>query len=185
MFKTNYADIGVKEGFKIYQGVLSAIFGLFLTFTVIFWLVVYGDIENNFMAYNGIEVDAVITENPDYVDISRDDESARYVWMCNYKYVSEDDVTYSGRYDYHSSKEEAEEHTGDSVRITINPKNGQSTTQPLEDFVEKIDNIYTDLTVACTLSGCLLISSYIFFYRVVYRRAVDKNILKIAVFERQ
>ena len=178
MFKFDYDDVGVNRGFKLYQVILSAVFGIVLTLTVVFWLCVYGDYDNNDMAYNGIEVEAVVTDNVEYVDISSDDESARYVWMCNYEYVSPKNVRYSGRYNYYSSREEAEKHIGDSVKITVNPKNGVSTTRPLEYFIERAGNFNTDLTVACVLSGCLVIASYFFFYRVVYRRVLDKKIVK-------
>lgn len=164
-------DIGVKNTYAAYKTVLLIAFLLLIFPVVILWIVYYCDCESNKFV-NGIEVEAVIV-NRDKVAIYDDDGDYLYsVWEYVYQYVAPEGKVYRGT-TRHSNLA-----IGDSITIVINPETTDSTDRTLSDILSHKNDAYRDFTLACVFSGLFCISAYLFFYRVVYRTALDKRILK-------
>lgn len=169
-------DIGVKKTVKLYQILVIVLFVISVIALIVFGCIWLGDYDKYEMAKNGVEVEAKITEvQRDMVDT---DDSWYYTWHAYYKYVSPENVSYSGVYRSYLTQEEGEKHIGDIVTITINPNNGKSSTQPLSYFIERKDDVYRDFTVFCALCCCFLVIAAWFSYRVIYRKIIDEKILK-------
>ncbi len=76
------------------------------------------------------------------------------------------------------SQEYAESLIGSKITIVIDPNGTDCINGTLSSLSRYKNNIYTDLPLACVFTGLFCISSYLFFYRVVYRNSVDNKILK-------
>lgn len=170
-------NIGVKDNLKLYQTLIIVAFGVFTVLTIIFWFLVYGDYYNNNLYFNGREVEAEIVEII-CVDTTPDEGSPTYSYKGVYKYVSPEGKEYSGLYATGGSQEYAEALIGSKITIVIDPNGTDCINGTLSSLSRYKNNIYTDLPLACVFTGLFCISSYLFFYRVLYCNSVDKKILK-------
>lgn len=170
-------DIGIKNSFKFYQSFIIAAFVAFCVLTVVFWILVQGEIYNNNLLYNGVEVEAEIVDWYCY-DATPDETYVTYVYRGVYLYVSPEGKEYSGSCGLRASTEkDAQSNIGKKITIVIDPNGTDSTASTLANLALYKDNIYTNFPCACVFSVCFLISGYLFFYRFVYRNKLDKNIL--------
>ena len=171
-------DIGIKNKYIIYQIFIDAAFAICVVLTVVFWICCYSDYNDKKMLENGIEVQAEIVDVRE-IDVRPDDpHNIERAWECIYLYVAPDGTRYSGIVGQFSQKQYADEHIGDKVTIVIDPTDGSSTYGTLASIAYWQKYSQTDLILACVFTGLLCITSYLFFYRVVYRDKLDKNILK-------
>ena len=171
-------EIGVKKPFKIHQAIVTVAFAIFAVLSIIFGIWCYSDYNNNKLLRNGIEVEAEIIDVRE-IDISPgDSHTTRRAWECLYSYIAPDGTEYFGIVGQFSQKKDALNHIGDKVTIIIDPTDGYSTYGTLESLDYRLKNSQTHLLLACVFTGLLCVSSYLFFYRVVYRNILDKNILK-------
>lgn len=170
-------DVGIKNNFHIYQILVNAAFAVFITLSIVFWVFCYSDHNDNQLLKNGIEVQAEIVDVRE-IDVSPDDShTTTRAWECIYLYIAPDGKEYSGWSGQFSQKQYAVEHIGEKVTIIIDPTNGYSTRGTLKSIAFYQKNSLTHFVLACIFTGLLCISSYLFFYRVVYRNKLNKNIL--------
>ena len=165
-------DIGVKNKSQHYgyQVILSFLFGISIFVAFIFWLVVFSD-YNHKKFENGIEVQAEIIDR--YEVEENDDEGYAQTKVYHvYQYISPDGIIYEG------STRHANVSIGSKIMIIIVPGKNLSTDEPMELILEQINNLQRDFSIACALSALVCVTTYLFFYRVVYRNAIDKKILK-------
>lgn len=170
-------DIGIKNNFKIYQIFINAAFAICVVLTILFWIFCWSDYNNSKLLRNGIEVEAEIVDVRE-IDVSTDSHSTRRAWECIYSYVASDGKEYSGWVGQFTQKQDALEHLGEKVTIVIDPTDGYSTYGTLASIAKRTKNSSTHLLLACIFTGLLCIAAYLFFYRVVYRNKLNKNILK-------
>ena len=172
-------DIGIKNSFKLYQTFIIAAFVAFCVLTVVFWILVQGEIYNNNLLYNGIEVEAEIVDWY-CIDTTPDEIYATHAYEGVYLYVSPEGKEYSGSCGLRASTEkDAQSKIGTKINIVIDPHGTDSTTGMLAGLALYKDNIHTDFPCACVFTVLLLISAYLFFYRYVYRNKLDKKILNM------
>ena len=171
-------EVGVKNSYKIHYTFISGIFAVFIVLSVVFWICCWSDYNSNKLLKNGIEVEAEIVDIRE-IDIRSDDPyTTERAWECIYLYVASDGTRYSGEVGQFSQKKYAVEHLGEKVIIVIDTTDGDSTYGTLASLARYKDSIYTDFPLACVFTGLLCISAYLFFYRVVYRKKLDKRILE-------
>ena len=165
-------DIGIKNKSKSYgyQLILSFLFGISLFVTFIFCLVVLCDYYNN-KYINGIEVQADVIER--YVDYETDDEGRSYKVVYHvFQYESPDGIIYKG------STSHTNVSVGTKMTIVIVPGSTLCTDDSLE-YILSLKTLYTKIMQLLPyLAALLCVSTYLFFYRVVYRNVLDKKILK-------
>ncbi|MDE6691350.1 MAG: hypothetical protein K2K04_05205 [Clostridia bacterium] len=167
--------IGIK-GNSIFRTFITLFFGVTLFFTFFFWVYVNDDLNAALMVRYGVEVQAEIT-NVGYVDNTDDDSSHHSYWQTYYKYVDEAGNKYTGKAYSFDSKSQAEEYIGKTIRVTINPINGKSSTYSLKHFKKESEGYRTHFICACVFSSLLVVSSVLFFYRVVFRSLRNKKIV--------
>ena len=166
------------NSFKLYKPFVCAVFAISIILALIFWIYCYSDYNNNKLLRNGIEVEAEIVDVRE-IDISPgDSHTTRRAWECIYSYIAPDGTEYSGWVGQFSQKKDALNHLGEKVTIIIDPTDGYSTYGTLESLDYRLKNSQTHLLLAWIFSGLLCVTSYLFFYRVVYRDKIDKKILK-------
>ncbi len=171
-------DIGIKNKFIVYQIFISSAFAICVVLTVLFWIFCYSDYNDSKLLRNGIEVEAEIVDVRE-IDVSPgDSNTTRRAWECIYSYVAPDGKEYSGWVGQFSQKQYAVEHIGEKVTIVIDPTDGYSTHGTLAGIALRQKNYNTHLILAYIFTGFLCIAAYLFFYRVVYRNALNARISK-------
>lgn len=165
-------DIGIKNKFNLYKTLIIAFFMIFAVLTLIWSIQVAGNYQNNKWLNIGIEVEAEIIDEFE-VDEYDEVDNTYYTIICHvYQYVSPEGKMYNG------TTRHANLRIGDKIKILIDTNSSDSIDDSLDYLNDNKDNNKFDLPLLCVFGSLFLISSYLFFYRVVYRNALDKKILK-------
>ena len=167
-----YRDIGVKNTYAIYKSVILIVFCISICPVILFWVLFGIDYQNN-QFLNGVEVQANVIDK--FIVDDYDDEGyytgSHYEY--EYEYVSPEGKVYRDSTGYRYNLE-----IGDTIKIVIDPDSTNSTIMSLSEILNNKNDIYRDFPLACVFSGLFCVTAYLFFYRVVYRNALDKKILK-------
>ena len=167
--------VGVKYKFNLFQILITGVFIILSMIIVVFWLLVYGGYENNYMLFNGIEVEAEIVDVI-CVDKTPDDSLPTYSYESVYYYISPDGKEYTGWGGPSGANKEL--YIGKKVTIVIDPNSTKSIFGSLTTLAGYEGYIYTYFQLACTFTSMFCIVLYLFIYRVIYRKALDRKMLE-------
>lgn len=168
--------IGVKYKFNLFQILITGAFIILSMVTTVFWLLVYGGYVNNYMLFNGIEVEAEIVDVV-CVDKTPDESLPTYSYESVYYYVSPDGKEYTGWGGPSGANKEL--YIGRKVNIVIDPNSTNSVFGSLDTLRGYEGSIKIYFPLACTVTTLFCIVAYLFFYRVIYRKALDSKMLDL------
>lgn len=168
--------IGIKNKIKDYQYIIITFFAIFTALTTIWWIIYIGEYNLSSLINNGVEVEAEIVDVC-YEYVNPDSEST-IIYYNIYLYVSPEGKEYSGTCGPGGSRKYAESFIGQKVTIVIDPNGTESICGKLGDWPNLEKNVKVNFILTRIFTCVFCVTAYLFFYRVIYRKTIDKKILK-------